>query len=336
MISEPGVQSIAGVPDSHLLFRRHSSFVIGHPHSPTVFDSAFLAKLERLHLLSRRTFPGQSRADRRSRKLGSSLEFADYRNYSPGDDLRSIDWNIYGRLDKLFLKLFEEEEDLHIYLLVDTSASMQWTAGPARAGTTRRLAKAELARQIAGTLAYIGLANLDRINIQYFAERLGGALGSGRGKSHFHRALQFLDQPLELAGQTHLGRSLREFGQRTKRRGLVVILSDFFDPRGYEEALNFLVHQRFELQLIQVLDPAELNPHLLGDVRLTDSESGEVYEATVNESLARAYEQEIQAFLRGLEQFCRRRQIGYRRASTGASAEDFILQSLRGGGRLVA
>ncbi len=300
-----------------------------------MFDSAFLAKLERLHLLARRTFPGQSRADRRSRKLGSSLEFADYRNYSPGDDLRGIDWNIYGRLDKLFLKLFEEEEDLHIYLLVDTSASMRWTAGHARTGAAVRPAKLELARRIAGTLAYIGLANLDRINIHYFAERLGDDLGSGRGKSHFHRALQFLNGTPDLAGQTNLTASLREFGQRTKRRGLAVILSDFFDPRGYEEALNYLLYQRFELQLIQVLDPAELNPQLLGDVRLTDAESGAVYEATVNESLASAYTREIQGFLDGLEQFCRRRQIGYRRALTGASAEDFVLEVMRGRNGLV-
>ena len=300
-----------------------------------MFDSAFLAKLERLHLLSRRTFPGQSRADRRSRKQGSSLEFADYRNYSPGDDLRGIDWNIYGRLDKLFLKLFEEEEDLHIYLLVDTSASMRWTAGHARTGAALRPAKLELARQIAGILAYIGLANLDRINIHYFAERLGADLGLGRGKSHFHRALQFLARAPELAGQTNFASSLREFGQRSKRRGLVLVISDFFDPRGYEEGLNYLLYQRFELQLIQVLDPAELNPHLLGDVRLTDAESGEVYEATVNESLARAYEREMMTFLSGLELFCRRRQIGYRRALTAATAEDFVLEVMRTGSRLV-
>jgi uncharacterized protein (DUF58 family) len=301
-----------------------------------VFDSAFLAKLERLHLLSRRTFPGQSRADRRSRKLGSSLEFADYRNYSPGDDLRSIDWNIYGRLDKLFLKLFEEEEDLHIYLLVDTSASMRWRAGEPRTGHALRPAKIELARRIAGTLAYIGLANLDRINIHYFAERLGADLGLGRGKSHFHRALQFLAQPPpKLAGQTNLAASLREFGQRMKNRGLVVVISDFFDPRGYEEALNYLLYQRFELQLIQVLDPAELDPLLLGDVRLTDSESGEVYEATVNESLARAYRREIETFCAGLERFCRRRQIGFRQALTARSAEEFVLQAMRGGNGLV-
>jgi uncharacterized protein (DUF58 family) len=300
-----------------------------------VFDSGFLAKLERLHLLSRRTFPGQSRAERRSRKLGSSLEFADYRNYSPGDDLRSIDWNIYGRLDKLFLKLFEEEEDLHIYLLVDTSASMRWTPAHSRTGAALRPPKLELARQIAGTLAYIGLANLDRVNILYFAERLGDDLGLGRGKSHFHRALQFLARTPEVSGQTNLTASLREFGRRIKRRGLVLIISDFFDPRGYEEALNYLLYQRFELQLIHVLDPAELDPQLLGDVRLTDSESGAVYDATVNESLARAYQREIGAFLAGLERFCKRRQVGYRRALTGKSAEEFVLQVMRGGSALV-
>jgi uncharacterized protein (DUF58 family) len=300
-----------------------------------IFDSAFLAKLERLHLLTRRTFGGQSRAERRSRKTGSSLEFADYRNYSAGDDLRNIDWNIYGRLDKLFLKLFEEEEDLHIYLLVDVSASMRWTALDARTDAPLRPSKLDLARRLAATLAYIGLANLDHINVYYFAAQLGADLGLGRGKSHFHRALEFLSRLPEDAGQTNLSRSLRAFGKRIKRRGLAIILSDFFDPRGYEEALGYLIYQRFELQLIQLLDPAELSPRLLGDLRLTDSETGQAYEVTVNESLARAYEKEIGAFLGGLESFCAKRQIGYRRALTDVSFEDFVLQTLRSGGGLM-
>ena len=301
------------------------------------FDSAFLAKLERLHLLSRRAFAGQSRAERRSHKLGSSLEFADYRRYSPGDDLRSVDWNIYGRLDKLFLKLFEEEEDLHVYLLIDTSASMRWTATDGRTDAPLRPSKLDLARRIAGTLAYIGLANLDRVNVHYFSENLGDDLGLGRGKSHFHRALQFLDRLPEAAGETDLARSLRAFGQRTKRRGLALILSDFFDPRGYEEALSFLLYQRFEVQLIHLLDPAELDPRLRGDLRLTDSETGEVYEVTANEGLLRAYEREVQTFLASLESFCRQRQIGYRRATTDEGFEDWTLRTLRsGGGGLVA
>lgn len=300
-----------------------------------LFDSSFLGKLERLHLLSRRTFGGQSRAERRSRKLGSSLEFADYRNYSPGDDLRSIDWNIYGRLDKLFLKLFEEEEDLHIHLLVDASASMRWTARNARTDEPLRQSKLDLARRIAGTLAYIGLANLDRVDIHFFAENLLADLGSGRGKGHFHRALEFLDRPPPEQGQTQLKRSLRAFGQGKRRRGLVIVLSDFFDPNGYEDALSYLLYQRYELQLVQVLDPAELSPGLLGDLRLTDAETGQIREVTVNETLTRAYEREVEDFLAGLENFCARRGIGLRRAMTDMSFEDFVLRTLRGGGALL-
>ena len=297
-----------------------------------MFDSAFLARLERLHLLSRRRVSGQHRAERRSRKLGSSLEFADHRNYSPGDDLRSVDWNVYGRLDKLVLKLFEEEEDLHVSLLVDTSASMRWTASNGRADRSPRPTKLDLARQIAGTLAYIGLAGLDQVNTGWFSERLGADLGAGRGKGHFHRVIRFLDQPPPDAGQTDLAHSLRAFGQRTKRRGLVIVLSDFFDPRGYEEALSYLLYQRFEVRLIQVLDPAELRPGLLGDVKLTDAETAGTYDVTVNEGLARAYEREVGAFLADLETFCRRRGIGYRRAMADVPFEDFVLATLRGGG----
>ena len=310
------------------------SWILGFLDS--TFDSSFLAKLERLHLLSRRTFGGQSRAERRSHKMGSSLEFADYRNYVPGDDLRSIDWNIYGRSDKLFLKLFEEEEDLYIYLLVDTSASMRWTALDPRTDAPLRASKLDLARRLAATLAYIGLANLDRVNVQFFAERLGDDLGLGRGKSHFHQVVRFLERlPDGSAGETNLARSLRAFGQQTKRRGLVIVLSDFFDPNGYEEALNFLSYQRFEVQLIQLLDPAEQKPSLLGDLRLTDTETGGMYEVTVNEGLVRAYEREFGAFLSGLERFCQRRGVGYRRATTDVPFEDFVLRMLRDGGGLV-
>lgn len=290
-------------------------------------DPEFLARLERLALVARRQFAGQHRAERRSRKRGSSLEFADYRHYSTGDDLRNVDWNIYGRLDKLFLKQFEEEEDLAIHLLVDVSASMRWA--PER---LRRPAKLALARQIAGALAYVGLAGLDRVNIHYFSADLGAELGSGRGKAHFHRVREFLSRLPETGGATDLARSLRAFGQQVKQRGVVIVLSDFFDPCGYEEALAFLLYQRFELQLVHLLDPADLHPRLQGDVRLSDPESAQWCEVTVNESLARAYEREAAAFLTGLEAFCRRRGIGYQRAMTDVSYQDFILRTLRAGG----
>ncbi len=203
---------------------------------------------------------------------------------------------------------------------------MRWVA-------SNRPTKLDLARQIAGALAYIGLAGLDRVNIHYFSSELGAQLGAVRGRGCFHRACEFLARPPETAAAaTDLARSLRAFGRRARQRGLAIVLSDFFDPKGYEEALGLLLYQRFEVQLIHLLDPADLNPRLQGDVRLTDPESAEVYEVTVNESLARAYEREISAFLAGLETFCRRRGIGCRRAMTDVRYEDFILRELRAGG----
>lgn len=292
-----------------------------------LLDPAFLARLERLHLLARRRFAGGRRAERRARKTGASLEFADHRNYSAGDDLRHVDWNIYGRLDKLFLKLFEEEEDLPVHLLLDVSASMQWVAP-----SHERPSKLGLARQIAAALTYIGLARLDHVNVHYFSAELGPSLGSGRGRSHFHRACEFLGREPEPAGATDLARSLQAFGRQTKQRGLAIVLSDFFDPQGYEAALGFLLYQGYEVQLVHLLDPADLNPRLTGDIRLTDPESAQIYELTVNQTLAKAYEREIGGFLDGLEGYCRRRGIGYRRASTDVRHEDFILRELRTGG----
>lgn len=300
-----------------------------------LLDPAFLARLERLRLLARRQGGGARRAERRSRKLGSSLEFADHRNYSAGDDLRNVDWNIYGRLDKLFLKLFEEEEDLPIHLLLDVSASMRWVPRGSTADRPLRPSKLNLARQIAGALAYIGLAGSDRVNLHYFSAELGPELGAGRGRAHYHRACEFLAQPPPADAPTDLARSFQAFGRRAKQGGLAIVLSDFFDPKGYEEALGSLLYRRFEVQLVHLLDPADLHPRLQGDVRLTDPESAQVYEVTVNDALARAYEREINGFLAGLETFCRRRGIGRRPAMTDVPPEDFILRSLRAGSALV-
>src|SRR6266478_5585234 len=157
--------------------------------APLLFDSAFLAKLEQLFLLSKRLFRGDHRAERRSRQSGASLDFADYRNYVLGDDLRSLDWNVYGRLDRLFIKLFEQEQDLHVYFLIDASASMSWQpeGGPGAA-----MSKLAQACHVSASLAYIALANLDRVDLLWFNEGLAGGLGLARGKSRFHPVLEFL------------------------------------------------------------------------------------------------------------------------------------------------
>ncbi len=297
--------------------------------APQLFDSAFLAKLEQLYLVSKKLFRGDHRAERKSRQLGSSLEFADYRNYTAGDDLRSIDWNIYGRLDRLFIKLFEQEQDLHIYFLIDASASMRWASPDPRLST-----KLDAALRICASLAYIGLANLDRVNIHWFASALHGDLGLSRGKSQFHKVLEFLRRAPELPGETSLLASIRGFVHRTKRRGLVFLLSDLFDPAGHEEALAFLRHSQFEVHVIQILDPAEIRPTASGDLRLIESETGAAFEVTATDALLRRYHAEIDAFLDGIAAFCLRRGINYARASSAVNFEELVLRVLRDG-RLV-
>jgi uncharacterized protein (DUF58 family) len=298
-----------------------------------MFDSGFLSKLEQLHLLSKKLFRGHHHAERRSRRVGSSMEFADYRNYTLGDDLRSVDWNIYGRLDRLFIKLFEEEQDLPVYFLIDSSASMRWSP-PSAQGGALRTTKFDQARRITASLAYIALANLDRVNIHYFGSELGEHMGMSRGKGQFHKVLDFLRRAPADEEETHLLPSFRAFAGRVKQRGLVFVLSDLFDTEGCEEALALLRFNQFETSVIQVLDPAELQPDLLGDLRLTGAEAGQPFEVTVDPSLLKHYRQELQNFLQSVETFCRQHEIGYARATTAIAFEDLVLRILRDG-RLV-
>ncbi len=297
--------------------------------SELLFDSEFLNKLEQLYLLSKKLFRGQHRAERRSRQTGSSLEFADYRNYTRGDDLRSIDWNIYGRLDRLFIKLFEEEQDLHIYFLIDISASMRWT--PSTATAAPRLSKLDQARRITASLAYIGLANLDRVNVYTFDSGLVGDMGMSRGKSQFHKVLDFLRRLPEPKGETRLASTFRTFSRRMKRRGLVFVLSDLFAEEGFEEALSVLRYNQFEVHVIQVLDPAEIDPPISGDLRLLNVENGELFELTADPALIRRYRAEFDAFLSRVAVYCQKRRVGYALATTDIPFEDHVLRVLRDG-----
>jgi uncharacterized protein (DUF58 family) len=301
------------------------------PAAPLLFDSAFLAKLEQLHLLARRIFRGEHHAERRSRQSGSSLEFADHRTYAFGDDLRSIDWSVYARLDRLFVKLFEQEQDLDIHFLIDATPSMRWLP-PDPAGIGQRPAtKLDQSLRIAAALGYIALANLDRVNLAWFGATLGPDLGLSRGKSQFHKVLEFLRRTPAQPGPTALLPSLRAFAQRMKRRGLVFVISDFLDPAGYEDALALLRHHQFEIHIVPVLDPAELRPPVAGDLRLSDCETGETFEVTATQALLARYHEQIDAFLRGLEAFCLRRGIGCAIATTEIPFEDLVLRVLRDG-----
>jgi uncharacterized protein (DUF58 family) len=290
-----------------------------------LFDEAFVKKLEVLHIISRKIASGQMRADRRSKKIGSGIEFADHRAYAPGDDFRHLDWNLYMRTRKLLLRLFEEEEDLYIYLLVDCSDSM----GLGVDGET----KLRYAKQLAGALAYIGLANLDRVAVVPFNTRLTDRLPPSRGRGQIYKVFRFLTG-LKSQGQTQLKDSLRTFVSQNKRRGLAVVLSDFYDPDGFEEGLNFLRYQKYEVIAIQLHDRAELNPALRGDLTLVDCETGQQREVTVTAGLLKKYQEAFEAWSQEIEDFCSQRQLLYFRAAIQEPFDEVVLRIFRAGGFL--
>jgi len=285
-----------------------------------LFDEDFLKKLEYLFIVSKKVFAGQLRAERRGKRTGSGIEFADHRDYTPGDDFRYIDWNIYGRMQKLLLRLFEEEEDLYIYLLVDASSSMQMGEP----------VKFDYARRVAAALAYIGLANLDRVNIIPFADELKPQLSPKRGKGQIFRVFEFLGA-VRLGGETDMETAFKNFVHRTRRRGLAVVVSDFFDPHGYQRGLKLLVHHRFETFALQVCDPTEAQPGIKGDLRLLDTETGEERIATVSPQVLRAYEREFTEYCEQLETFCTSIRAGFVRTLTSTPFEELVLKVFRQG-----
>ena len=289
--------------------------------SSSLLDPDFLGKLERLSFITRRLFKGRIKGERRSKKLGISVEFADYRDYVPGDDLRFIDWNVYGRLDRLLLKLFMEEEDLFIYLIVDTSESMSF-------GEPSKL---DYAKRVAASLGYIGLTSMERVNVSAFAAQLTPALPSTRGRSGVWRLFESLDQ-LECDGETSLAKSLREFALRYSRAGIVVVLSDCLDPRGYEEGLKYLLQRNFEVCLIHTLAPEDVEPPITGHLRLYDSETSDFTEITASELLLKTYRRTYEAFTSSLKDFCSRNGMAYMLTTTDQPFDRLVLESLRRGG----
>lgn len=287
------------------------------------FDSEFIQKLEYLYLVSKKILSGKNKSERRTRKIGSGIEFADYREYSPGDDIRHIDWNLYARLEKLFLRLFEEEEDLYVYVLLDISGSM-------RMGNPSRL---DYARRVAAALAYITLNNLDRVSLLTFGDTLKTRLPPHRGKNNIFKVLQFLERIPE-ATQTHTEESFRTFIHQNKRRGIAVVISDFFDPNGYEQAFNFLRYYKYDIFAIHLYDEQELEAALRGDVELIDQETGQRLASTLTPKMVEAYKKAFEEFSEELEQFCLKREISLFRTSTDVPFEDLILDIFRKGGFL--
>ena len=284
------------------------------------FDDQFLKKLEYLHVVSKRAFAGHNRADRLTPTRGRGLEFADHRPYTPGDDFRHIDWKAYKRVNRLLLRLFDEERDLPIYLMLDVSRSM---AEPA---------KFDMARRIAAALCYIGLVHLDKLTILPFDRGLGHETGAGRGKGRIFRVFEQLER-MEAGGQTDLRQAIKEFAARSRQLGLTVVISDFLDPNldGIEAGLKILRTLGHDVFAIQVASLRDRDPGLFGDVRFLDVETGELREVDVTPRLAAAYVQAWEAHAAELAHFCGRYDIGYVRADAEQPFEDVVLKAFRQG-----
>jgi uncharacterized protein (DUF58 family) len=283
-----------------------------------LLDPQFLALLEQLELVSRKIFLGRLKGERRSKRKGQSVEFADYRNYVVGDDLRFLDWNLFARLDRLFIRLFLEEEDLHFYLLLDNSLSMDF-------GSPSKL---HYAKQVAAALGFIGLVNMDRVVVEAFNDRLIQSLPPVRGRRSLWRLLDFL-QKIEPVGPSDLKRALRSFNLKCSGKGIVVLLSDLMDKGGYEDALRYLVARQLDIYVIQVLSQEEIDPEIVGDLRLVDVEDEDMAEITVSGPLLKRYKQNLAAYRAALHEFCTRRGVTYLFTSNQVPFDRLVLNYLR-------
>lgn len=277
----------------------------------------FLRKIERMSLVAKRMFPGQLRGERRSTKRGASVEFADYRNYTIGDDFRRVDWNVYARLERLFLKLFVEEEDLHVYVLLDASRSMGF-------GSPTKLL---YGKRVAAALSYIALANLDRVGLAALNGPGVSVLSPKRGKQSAFGVFDYL-KSIQSAGETNLSVSLREFSLKTSQPGLAIVISDFFD-KDYEKGILALLSRKFEVTMVHVLDQEEVTPTVVGDLLLIDSETDDRREITITQTLLRRYQQRLAEFLGGMESFSTRYGCNYVRVTNQSAFEDMVLSYLR-------
>jgi hypothetical protein len=291
-----------------------------------LIDSVLMAKLDQVDLISRKIFSGKMQGERRSKRRGISVEFADYRHYVHGDDLRFIDWNIYARLDKLFLKMFLEEEDLSLIIAIDNSASMLW-GDPCKFFFIQRLAMA---------LSYIGLANNNRVSLFAFNEHdvlpITGMRGRRRMKDIGHWIVN-----LEPAGGSRFDYAMKSIALSRQGKGVMLLLSDFLIKEGYEKGLRYMAGGGFDTYCMQVLAPQEIDPGkhgMGGDLRLTDLEDEDVAEVTVSAPLLRRYKQNLDAYCGKLREFCIRRNIMHVTIDSGTDLTTLLLEYLRTRGLL--
>ena len=285
---------------------------------PTVFDEAFLRQLERLGVLMKQPVRGGLKGGRRSVKRGQSVEFADYREYALGDDLRQLDWNVYARLEKLFVKLFVEEEDVTITFLIDASPSMAFG----------RPEKLQFAKRVAAALGYIALSGEDRVVVSALTGRTARRQGGLRGSGRVLRLLANLSTIQPVEGPTDLLASARHAGAMLSGRGVVVLLSDLLDPAA-DKVIRELAAQGSELIVLHILSPDELDPALEGDLRLVDSETGEGIDVTVDLATLDDYKARLAAWQESLADLAAKRRASYVPLSSDVALADLVFAELR-------
>lgn len=291
--------------------------------SGALLEPELLRRLERLAIIAKRVQLGMSKGERRSKRKGSSVEFADYRDYVQGDDLRHIDWNIFGRLNALYLKLFEEQEDLTVHLLIDASRSMAFGSPP----------KLEFACKLAAAIGYIALVGYDRVAVEVFSGTNVRRMAPCRGKASARKMFSFLES-IEADGTTELDPACRSHVLRTRTKGVSVLISDFFDEAGFEGCLRLLIQTKSDPYAIHVMAPEEVNPDISGDLKLLDCETNSFVEISMSGALLKRYARNRDGFCEAIRNYCVARQIGYFFASSDTPVETLTLDILRQGGML--
>lgn len=283
-----------------------------------LIEPSLLAKLATMELVSRKIFRGRMKGERRSKRKGQSVEFADFRNYAPGDDLRFIDWNMYARLDKLFLKLFLEEEDLHFYTAIDVSRSMDF------GNPTKFL----YARQLAAALGYIGLCRADRVKIEPLDGKPTSNAPVLRGRKSLWQMIDYLEN-MPLEGDCSLSEAIQGFCIRNQGKGVLLVITDLMDKSGYQDALKYLIARNLDIYLIHVLSREEISPELTGDLKLVDCEDQDIAEISVSPRLLERYRQTLANFVNQAREFCSQRGIVYMMTSTDRSVDQLVSRYLR-------
>jgi uncharacterized protein (DUF58 family) len=291
--------------------------------SEPLLSPTFLGRLEQLELVTKKMLLGRMKGERRSKRRGSSVEFIDHKPYVMGDDLRFIDWNVMIRLDKLFVKLFEEEQDLHFYVLVDSSASMDF-------GEPKKI---EYAKKIAAALSFVGLRNNDRVGVSAFSDDISMTAPPQRGRHTFWRVLEFLNR-IEAAEGSNLARTCKTFSMRNPGRGIVVLISDLMDKDGFEAGLRYLIAKQMDVYVLHLLASEEINPPMTGDLRLVDAEDGDEADVTISAPLLARYRANLNAFCNAAKEFCTRRNIVYMFTDNQLPFETLVLTWLRKRGLL--